>query len=176
MAIKNNKDILGVKIKEVEHKIGQYADDTFLTLDGSRRSLQEALDTFAKFEMCSGLRANVDKTLAVSLGSKVKEKANSCLNLNIKFVTEFTLLGIKFSINLASMLKLNIENQLKKIEKLFVLYKRRNLSIMGRVTVVKTLALPKLPSPDEATIKKIDAMFSQFIWNSKTGKVSRNPL
>jgi hypothetical protein len=51
------------------------------------------------------------------------------------------------------------------------------------VTVVKTMALPQLvhvlsviPSPGAAFIKKLEGMFSEFIWNSKTGKVSRKLL
>lgn len=105
---------MGEKINDIEYKVGQYADDTFLTLDGSNRSLQEAMSLFKQFETCSGLRANMDKTLAVSLGSKVKEKENPCPNLGLKFVSDFTLLGIKFSTRLKDMNALNVESQLKK--------------------------------------------------------------
>lgn len=86
MAIKNNKDIKGVKIGNFEHKIGQYADDTFLILD-SEKSLRTSIATFTLFAQFSGLRANMDKTLVAKLGTKVREKESVCSELGLKVVT-----------------------------------------------------------------------------------------
>lgn len=50
--IKQNKDIKGIFINNIEHKISQYPDDTLLVLDGSHKSLLAALETiyfFSKF-------------------------------------------------------------------------------------------------------------------------------
>ena len=62
-------------------------------------------------------------------------------------------------------------------------YKRRNLTIIGKVTVVKTLVLPQivhmlsvLPSPEKGYLNKLNEMISLFIWNNKKGKVNRNLL
>lgn len=78
---------------------------------------------------------------------------------------------------------MNVKSEIEQIEVLLEQYKKRNLSLMGRVTVVKTLALPQLVhalsvtnTPGKDTIKRIESMFSTFIWNSKTGKVSRSLL
>lgn len=111
MAIKNNPTIKGINIYKTEHKIGQYADDTFLMLDGTATSLKEAMYMFTRFEKCSGLRVNIDKTLVARLGTKVKERDNVCPELKLNHVTEFTLLGIQFSTQIKSVVNLNLDKK-----------------------------------------------------------------
>jgi hypothetical protein len=66
--IKQNKDIKGIYVKNTEHKISQYADDTLLALDGSPKSLFAALDTIEFFSSFSGLKVNTSKTKIVWIG------------------------------------------------------------------------------------------------------------
>jgi hypothetical protein len=53
--IRSNPQIKGVLINEIEPLISQYADDTFLLLDGSELSLKETLNCFDIFHKVSGL-------------------------------------------------------------------------------------------------------------------------
>ena len=164
--------------------IGQYADDTFLLLDGTERSLRLAMGIFDQFRKCSGLKMNVDKTKAVWLGVGARDKLPLCPDLNIQWSRNFDLLGIKFNVDeMEDILSLNLQGKIKDIKKLMNSYKKRNLTIMGKITVVKTMAVSKLihilsvlPTPNKHFFKKINAIFSEFIWNSKTGKVCRNLL
>ena len=48
--IRHNINIKGINIGNKEIKVGQYADDTFLTLDGSFRSIQEIIKLFKNFQ------------------------------------------------------------------------------------------------------------------------------
>ena len=50
-----------------EIKITQLADDTTCFLK-DKKSLQHVLDIFKDFEICSGLKVNIDKTIAKVLG------------------------------------------------------------------------------------------------------------
>ena len=59
--IYSNKNIKGIIIDGTEFKINQFADDTTLLLDGSRDSLQAALNTLEIYGNISGLRVNTDK-------------------------------------------------------------------------------------------------------------------
>ena len=54
---------------DTEIKLSQYADDTTLILDGSEKSLSEALRILESFEKVSGLRLNSKKTEALWIGS-----------------------------------------------------------------------------------------------------------
>ena len=68
-AIRKNPFITGLSVKETEIRISQYADDTTLILDGSERSLTEALGILESFSKVSGLRLNAKKTEALWIGS-----------------------------------------------------------------------------------------------------------
>ena len=176
---KNNNKIGGIKCGEKTIKVGLYADDTFLMLDGSESSLRESISVLNSFYICSGLKINLDKTQAIWLG-KLKATADSiCADLNLNWAKKFKLLGINFSVDLEEIVDLNYREKLLDIEKLFNLYRRFNLSIVGKITVIKTLALPKLvyllsvlPTPDKKLLNKIDQMISNFLWEGKP-KVAR---
>ena len=42
-------DITGIMLWDKMFKVGQYADDTFLLLDGTEKSLNSSLDLFNSF-------------------------------------------------------------------------------------------------------------------------------
>ena len=62
--------IKGIVINDKEHVISQFADDTTLIFDGSRKSLISALETLEYYAQISGLRINNSKTKMIWIGSK----------------------------------------------------------------------------------------------------------
>ena len=54
-AIRNNKEIKGIKIYNTEVKVSQYADDTTLILDGTEESVRASLLLIEAFGNISGL-------------------------------------------------------------------------------------------------------------------------
>ena len=62
LAIKSSNKISGVIINDIENRIGQFADDTSLYLDGSNKSLEASLNILNDFEQVSGLKINIQKT------------------------------------------------------------------------------------------------------------------
>ena len=68
-AIRKNADTKGLLVKDTEIKLSQYADDTTLILDGSEKTLSEAMKILERFEKVSGLRLNSKKTEALWIGS-----------------------------------------------------------------------------------------------------------
>ena len=73
--------------------------------------------------------------------------------------TDFNLLGIHFSVELDKIIELNYGIQIPKIKAMIQQWRRRILTPIGRVTVVKTLLIPKLnhlfislPNPNKETI------------------------
>ena len=183
-AVKQDGEIRGIKIGEIDYVIGQYADDTFLLLENDENSLRIVIDKLKKFQLCSGLKINVNKSYAAYLGIDKGSDVILCPDLKLQWTTEFTLLGIQYNImDLDSSVELNTIKKLEEIRLVFQAYKRRNLSVLGKITVVKTLALPKLvhalsvlPNPSTEFYKKLNEMICIFVWNNKYGKVSRNLL
>ncbi len=179
MSIKNSDRIKGIKIKTGEHTIGQYADDTFIFLDGSDSSLKETIRLLDKFAKGSGLKVNVDKTQVAWLGSERFSLDRLCPHVKLKWVTSFKLLGIKFNVNLDEMIELNYKAKLDEIEQMLTVYHKRYLSLIGKVTVIKSLAIPKLlhllsvlPAPPEKYIEKLESVFKKFLWNNKRSRIS----
>ena len=78
-AIRGNTDINGLVVKDTDIKLSQYADDTTLILDGSEKSLSEALRVLESFEKVSGLRLNSKKTEALWIGSCAGKRENFAL-------------------------------------------------------------------------------------------------
>ena len=172
LKIKSNKKIKGISINGVMHVLSQFADDTSIILDGTPDSLTSTLDELSNFEKLSGLKVNFDKTHVIWIG---KEKFSS-KTIKTKFklawgVTEFKLLGVNFHMNLEQMVKKNYEDRIERMKKMINFWKRRYLSPLGKITVVKTLFIPifnhlfiSLPNPTENILKSINDIFFDFIW------------
>ena len=65
-------------------KSSQYADNTTLTLDGSKESLIAALQNLDDFSKVSGLRLNDSKTEALWIGSKTRQGKIFVLGKDLK--------------------------------------------------------------------------------------------
>ena len=62
--------------------------------------------------------------------------------------------------------RINYTEKIHKIKNLIILWKRRNLTPLGKITVIKTLLLPilnhlfiSIPNPREETLKEINDIF-----------------
>ena len=110
-----------------------------------RDPLLSALNTIEIFGTVSGLKMNKSKTKLIWKGRKKisKEKINT--NHNLEWgVTEFTFLGIHFSVDLNNMPEINYPKVINKIEKLLNGWNRWCLTPVGKITVFKTLAVSQL--------------------------------
>ena len=168
--INDNSNIKGVKVGTDIYKITQFADDTTLILDGSERSLLSAVNTIEIFGTVSGLKMNKSKTKLIWIGRKKisKEKINT--NYNLEWgVTELTFLGIHFSVDLNNMPEINYPKVVNKIEKLLNGWNRRCLTPIGKITIIKTLAVSQLnhiimtcPTGGTKYTKELEKSFMHF--------------
>ena len=84
------------------------------------------------------------------------------------------MLGIKFHVDLKTMIKLNYEDKIKKMKRVISNWNRRVLTPIGRITVVKTLLISlfihlftSLPTPAIAFINDITNTLIEFVWQGK---------
>ena len=168
--IRNNKNINGIIINEREHKLSQYADDTLFFLDGTSKSLNETLSVLSEFYNFSGLKVNFDKTHAVWIGLKKYSTASIKTRWKLSWgKINFKLLGIMFNVNLDQIQIINYTDKLQKNSSLIKLWKRRFLTPLGKITVIKTLLLPilnnlfiSIPNPNDRILKELNDMFFNF--------------
>ena len=182
--VNQDKLVKGIKLGKEEVKIIQFADDTTIFLDGTEGSLQKALNIIETFGTYSGLRMNKDKSELIWLGRKKHTKEILCKNSTLSWgKTDFKLLGITFSTNLEEIPTKNYEPLLKKVSQVINLWKKRILTPIGKITVLKTIILSKfihlfqsLPPPPDHLVKQITKIMFNFIWDGKPDKISRTTL
>ena len=68
-----------------EYLLSQYADDSTLLLDVSEESLSWSLYILQKFSECAGLKANLYKTEAIRIGSKLHSDEELLPNVKLKW-------------------------------------------------------------------------------------------
>ena len=97
--------------------------------------------------------------------------------MKIEWCLEFKLLGIHFDVTLSKML-LNYDKAIESVRKELSSWKHRFLTIFGKITVIKTLCLPKLnhiawvvPNPNLAHLKQHEAELKTFIFDNNPNVV-----
>jgi hypothetical protein len=180
--IRNSVNIKGINIDGEEYRISQYADDTSFMLDGSPESLYSTLSVLDYYAHISGLKINYSKSKVIWIGKKKFSKdVYHHTRWKLEWgATTFTLLGINFSVNLEQIIELNYDSKIIEIQKLMKVWSIRILTVLGRITVLKSLILPKLvhlltalPNPSEKLLKHINTLFFKFIWHNNHEKLKR---
>ena len=112
----------------------------FIKDSSSCTNLFVMLKTFGE---CSGLEINNEKTEALVLGISRSlwegphyDLPNICNTIKI--------LGVYFGYDAKQRDELNFRNILKSLKKRINLWKWRGLSLLGRIQIIKTYAIPKL--------------------------------
>ncbi|MCP3888847.1 MAG: hypothetical protein GY702_08215 [Desulfobulbaceae bacterium] len=176
-AINEEKNIKGFKMFEKEIKLVLYADDTTAFLK-DKESVLKMLEIMDKFKKCSGLSINVDKTEAMSIGNSIEEGTD----FDFKWKKNINILGIHFSYDETEMFNVNYNEQLKKMEKTLNLWKMRDLSLMGRIMITKSVALSKfiylgsIIGITDDIADKIEKQIYSFIWKNKKARIKKTTL
>ena len=175
IAIRQNPGKKGISIGKEETKILQYVDDTTAVLSDPN-SAKILFDLLNRFESISGLKINYTKTEGMWIGSS---KNNNEKPFGIKWSDEpVKALGVHFTYDQHLLKEKGFIERLDSIKKLINIWSSRNLSIHGKITIIKSFLIPKfvficsmLPTPKEV-VKQLNQMIFKFLWNG-TDKVTR---
>ena len=160
--LRKEQSVKGIHINNKLFLLSQYADDTNMYLDGSESSLRSTLNFLHKFYEMSGLKIN---------------KEMSGLKLCQEFRPDWDqgsikIIGVIFTPETFYIWDRNSELLLNKVENLLSIWSKRKLTLLGKVTVIKSLALSKfihlflaLPNPPGQLAKQLEKKFYKFIWN-----------
>ena len=152
-------------------------------LGGSESSLNETLKVLEFFKNISGLKVNFLKTQVIWIGSKKYSQDSIKTKWKLKWeVNRFKLLGIQFDTDLSKMIEINYKDKLDKIKIKIKNWQRRQLTPIGKITVINTFLIPmlnhlfiSLPNPPVKIIKELNETFYKFIWNG-TDRIKRDIL
>ena len=153
-----------------------YADDVNLILPRKEESIREVFSLLDKFEQLSGLKVNTDKTQVLRIGKDATSDPILCPDLGLKWVNKLKILGINLMATPSEM-QSNLTDAIEDIEKLLNRWTFRNLTVYGRILVVKALALSKvthlvqvIPNPSPTSILNLQRIINKFIWKGNAQK------
>ena len=158
-AIKNDPTIKGINVGEKEIKVSLYADDT-TTLSGLE------IDTTKSEGMWLGWWKNNTETPFGFRWPRDPIKA----------------LGIFFSYDTNKTNELNFAEKIRNLEKMLNSWKRRNLTLYGKINIAKTFGLSKLIYNASVLVipenfnKEIEKLIFNFIWDGKPAKIKKSTI
>ena len=136
------------------------------------------------FKSVSGLKLNNKKTTVLRIGSSRNTAVEYLKHLNFLWSSESAkTLGIIFFAETKKMQEQNLYPKLNDFTNCLKRWQHRKLTLMGKITVIKTFALPKLIypftvllDPPKEVIQKLNSEIFSFIWDSKPDKIKRSTL
>ena len=177
--LRQEPSIKGIKIVGNELKLSQYADDTNLFC-ADLASVENSFEVVENFGNLAGLKLNRKKTKAIWLGSWEKNKSNP---LQLKWLrSPVKVLGIYVSYDENGNKQMNFNLKLRKLQTNLDMWKARDLTLFGRVLIIKSLGLSQLVYsasnlnvPQEIT-PIIKTKLFNFLWKNKRDKIKRAGL
>ncbi len=178
--IQANEDITQVSCNRLNYtwpKVLAYADDITVLTKNSHRSVQAIFTEYERLSNASGLFLNADKTELFNITSPhtfamqqhhVRYANNNYVITNS---TSVKINGVIFNNDSEVMAQENFECMFAKMNRHFIEWSKRQLSILGKIQIIKTFGLSQflyslaiidfLPEH----WKEINKSIAKFIWN-----------
>ena len=177
--IRQSKKIEGVKIGGHNIKVLQYADDTNgIVLNV--KSAKHFLYVVEEFGTVSGLSLNKEKTQALWLGKCRNSKEKP---LGIEWPDKpLRVLGVYISYDKTECELLNFEKKISKCKNIMNDWRGRNLSILGKVQVIKTFIISQFLFVTSAIampgayVDVLNKLIISFIWGGGKHLLSKEIL
>ena len=142
----------GVVTDQETLKFTMFADDVLLFLSDTNDQFSRILDALLEFSNHSNCKINLSKCQAFHIGSNRNWVNKSSIDKGLKWPTEtFKYLGVlvpvkKCYYNAKKLLELNLVPLLNKMKNILSFWSSRNLTLMGKITIVKSLIIPRMIS------------------------------
>ena len=182
ISIRSNENIEGIKIFDKSYKLTAYADDTTFFLQ-NKKSIEFLMESFKIFSKFSGLKPNTSKCEISGIGAKRGEYVALCGMRSVNLSTEAVkILGIYYSYNENVMKENNYLELIKNVESIVNIWKMRKLTLIGKITIFKTLVLSKvvflsfLTNVPNVIIRQLENIQNMFLWDAKRAKIKHKTL
>ena len=180
--MRNDSSIPGIEVNGKPHKINQFADDTSLKLRMDQSAISAIFKKLEWFRTQSGMQISYDKTSIYRIGSVKRSNAQLYTQTEINWTKDgFKLLGILITDE--NIRDKNIEPTIQKAYATLKSWKNRDLSLLGKVTVVNSLIaslfvhqFKVLPNMSDGQISRIEGAISNFVWNNAKPKIALRTL
>ena len=138
--IRSNPNIEGLKILDFKYTLTSYADVTTFFLK-NEKSAQQVFATCSKISNYSGLNVNRSKCELAGIGVKrgVQTALQGVNNIDLKSAA-IKILGVYFTYNSLIFREKNFFETIEQIENVLAVWRWRNLTLSGKITVFKSIA------------------------------------
>ena len=126
------------------------------------------------------MKLNIEKTEGLWLGRE-KNRGDRFANINWE-KDSIKALGVYFGYNEKDIAEKNWRDKIDTIKKLLNKWNYRDLTMQGRILILKTLALSQVVYPVSSlyvpnwVINEINKEFYSFVWKYKRDKICRKVL
>lgn len=179
LLLKNDKMIKKIKLPGgSECVVQQYADDTTCMVK-DMDSIKRIVELVDKYGKASGAKINVNKSEIMFINTNTPDESEVQFKIKKDYMR---ILGIYMGIDSKGARDNLWTEVINKMQKIFNMWKLRDLKLKGKITVVNGLILSKinyiLASVDLPPWagEQINGMVTQFIWGARVGKIARRTL
>ena len=183
-SVQNDDNIKVRTLYNREIKNTAFADDATFMMDGSKKTFTTLINKIDSFSKISGLKLNSSKSIILRSGTL--KNSIETFNTNTKFIwtsDNAATLGITFSNENKVYHELNLLPKIKEICNCLNRWKKYNLSLIGKIVVIKTFAFPKLiypltvlENPPTDYLNLINKSMFDFLWDNKPDKINQKRL
>ena len=151
-----------------------YADDIAIISKNSEEAFNNIFTEYGKLTKMSGLTLNADKTEILNLSNSDKQSSRaSYLNneLTLRHKLEIMICGNCLSLDPSRCYEVNITEKITKLRNQLNRWKGRQLSINGKMIIIKTFAISQLIYSSQfqvinsKDVRKIEHLCYNFLWN-----------
>ena len=178
--VRNNPEIIGVKLEEFEKKINLVADDILLVFKNSYVGAKQVEEELKEFSINSGLHINKDKCTVSRISKTLNQPDIDTLALFHRQTDFIQYVGLHADFNHSKLWDSNIT---PIIDKMFAEIKSCSefsySTVLGRTNVLKSLFFSRVPyfleivvcMGNEQAIKLFQSKLDKVVWNGKKPKM-----
>ena len=144
--LRSSKDINGITINNIEFKLSLFADD-FCSFCRDTQSINNLFKILEQFHTCSSLKFNHEKTEILSVrhptSSTRNEPLENVLNHKVRIVDTIKILRTFVGRNAIQLQNDKLAEMISGLKKTLNLWKSRNLTLFGKIQILKTFGISK---------------------------------
>ena len=164
-----NEEIPPYVVRNITQKLSQHADDTQIVVADEPGVISKIVQVFQLMRDNIGLKINYEKTTVHMIGGSMIQECE----VPLRWTQDPP---VMLGINSGDYVK-QYDQALDKAQEVLNTWSVRNVSLMGKITVINTLVaslfvylMQALPSPGNYFFQKFDTMISAFLWGSSKAK------